>query len=257
MRLRDKTAIITGGASGIGKATALMFCREGARVVIADPNRQKGAEVVKEIRRASGDALYVAVDVSAEGDVREMVNEAISSYGGIDILFNNAGINTEQSRKAVVECDLDDWERIMGVNLKGMVITSKYVIPHMIRSGHGSIINTASNWAYAAVKNRCAYITSKGGVVALTRSAAIDYARFGIRVNCVCPALVETDMARGILEKARRDEKLWDEIVGSKIPLGRPAKPEDVAYAVLFLASDESSFITGTSLMVDGGYTAQ
>lgn len=257
MRLKGKVAVITGGAGGIGKATAILFSSEGAKVTIADTRKDETAAVVMAIQGDKEDALGVTTNVSVEDDVRGMVDETISVFGKIDILFNNVGINPEKSRKALVECDLQDWDNIMDVNLKAIVMTSKYVIPHMIRNGCGSIINTASNWGHVATRNRCAYITSKGGVVALTRSMAIDYARFNIRVNCVCPAIVETDMAREILAKAREDKNLWQEVIGNKIPLGRPATPEEVAYAVLFLASDESSFITGISLMVDGGYTAQ
>jgi NAD(P)-dependent dehydrogenase (short-subunit alcohol dehydrogenase family) len=185
-----------------------------------------------------------------------MVDKTVQTYGKIDILFNNAGILPEASKKQLKDLSEEVWDQVMAVNVKGVFLTSKHVIPEMIKTGGGSIINTSSNVGHIAMKNRSVYVTSKGGVTLLTKAMALDYASYNIRVNCVCPAVVETEMAGAFLKMARKDEKLWGEIM-SKIPLGRVGTPEDVAYAVLFLASDESSWITGSSLMVDGGYTAQ
>ncbi|MCK5554554.1 MAG: SDR family oxidoreductase, partial [Deltaproteobacteria bacterium] len=171
---------------------------------------------------------------------------------------NNAGVNLEAARKPIVECPEEHWDRTIEVNLKGIFLASKYVIPHMVKNGGGSIINTSSVAGLVGRKYRSAYITSKGGATLLTKSMAIDYAPYNIRVNCICPATIEgTDITRKTLIKARKNKNLWQEIIVDRIPLGRPGKPEEVASAALFLASDESSFITGTSLIVDGGYTAQ
>jgi NAD(P)-dependent dehydrogenase (short-subunit alcohol dehydrogenase family) len=258
MRLRDKVAIITGATSGIGRAAAILFCREGAKVVAVGRRSHQGNETVKMATATGGNAIFIKTDVSEASDIEKMVDEVITAFGRIDILFNNAGVNLEGARKPLVECPEEYWERTMEVNVKGIFLTSKYVIPHMLRNGGGSIINTSSMVGIVGRKERCAYVTSKGGVTLLTKSMAIDYAPNNIRVNCICPATIEgTDITRKTLAKARKDEDLWQQIILNKIPLGRPGKPEEVAYTALFLASDESSFITGTSLMVDGGYTAQ
>ncbi len=257
MRLKKKVALITGATSGIGRYTAILFCREGARVAVVGRRIDKGRETVKMTDEAGGHAIFLKTDITKASEVKEMVQAALKAFGKIDILFNNAGVNPVQAKKPLAECPEEYWDEVMEVNMKGIFLTSKYVIPHMIKNKGGSIINTSSNQGHIASQNRCAYITSKGGVTLLTKSMAIDYASYNIRVNCICPAIVETDMAKKTLAKARKDKNLWQELIGNKIPLGRPGRPEDIAYAALFLASDESSFITGTSLMVDGGYTAQ
>lgn len=258
MRLSNKVAIITGATSGIGRATAILFCREGAKVAAVGRRLDKGEEVVKMAEKTGGDAIFVKSDVCKASDIKEMVDEVIKAFGKIDILFNNAGVNLEAARKPIVECPEEHWDRTIEVNLKGIFLPSKYVIPHMVKNGGGSIINTSSVAGLVGRKNRSAYITSKGGATLLTKSMAIDYAPYNIRVNCICPAIIEgTDITGKTLLKAGKDKNLWQEIIVDKIPLGRPGKPEEVASAALFLASDESSFITGTSLIVDGGYTAQ
>lgn len=257
MRLKDKVAIITGATSGIGRATAVLFSKEGAKVAVVGRRMDEGKETVRMVKETGGHAIFIKADVSKDSEVKNMVEEAIKVFGKVDILFNNAGINPDSAKKPLIECSEEDWNEVMEVNLKGMFLTSKFIIPHVIKNGGGSIINTSSNWGLVAGKNRCAYITSKGGVIALTKSMAIDYAQYNIRVNCICPAIVETDMAKEVLAKARKDKNFWQEVISSKIPLGRPSTPEEVAYSALFLASDESSFITGNVLMVDGGYTAQ
>ena len=257
MRLENKIAIITGATTGIGRATSVLFCAEGAKVVVVGRREDEGRETVRLAEQAGGKAIFIKTDVSKAAEVEEMVTKAISIFGKIDILFNNAGINPEPARKSLTECPEDTWDRVMEVNLKGVYLTSKYVIPHMVRNKGGSIVNMGSCYGHAGVKNRCVYSASKGGVITLTKSMAIDYARYHIRVNCISPAIIETDIAKNMLDEARRNPEVWKEIITNKIPMDKPGKPEEVAYAALFLASDESSFITGISLKVDGGYTAQ
>jgi len=256
MRLKDKVAIITGATSGIGRAAAVLFAREGAKVVVVGRRKTAGEETARKVKAVGGEAMFVKGDVSKGSEMKNMADKTCEAYGKIDILFNNAGILPDASKKELKDLSEEVWDQVMEVNVKGVFLTSKYVIPEMIKTGGGSIINTSSNFGHIAVKNRSVYITSKGGITLLTKAMALDYAAYNIRVNCVCPAIVETEMASEFLKIARKDEKLWGEIM-SKIPLGRVGTPEDVAYAALFLGSEESSWITGTSLMLDGGYTAQ
>lgn len=257
MRLKDKVAIITGATSGIGRATAILFSEEGAKVVVVGRRTEEGKETVNMAEEAGGRAVFIRTDVSKVSQVKEMVEETVRNFGRIDVLFNNAGINPEPARKSVFECPEEDWDRIMEINLKGVFLGSKYVIPHMIENKSGSIINTSSCYGHAGMKNRCAYGTSKGAIITLTKDMAMDCAPYNIRVNCISPAIIETDIARSLIEEARKNKDLWDQIIGSKVPLNRPGQPEDVAYAALYLASDESNWVTGINLMVDGGYGAQ
>jgi len=257
MRLENKIAIITGATTGIGRATSILFCAEGANVVVAGRREDEGKETVRLAEKGKGKAIFIKTDVSQTTQVEEMVTKTISVFGKIDILFNNAGINPEPARKTLTECPEETWDQVMEVNLKGVYLISKYVIPHMIRNKGGSIINMGSCYGHVGVRNRCVYSASKGGVITLTKSMAIDYAQYNIRVNCISPAIIETDIAKNILDEARRNPEVWKEIITNKIPMDKPGKPEEVAYTALFLASDESSFITGISLKVDGGYTAQ
>lgn len=257
-RLQNKVAIITGATSGIGRASAILFSREGANISVVGRSVDKGEETAKIIKEAGGNAIFSQADISKTSDVKKMVELTMKTYGKIDILFNNAGVNLEKARKPVAECPEEYWDESIRINLKGIFITSKFVITEMIKNGEGSIINTSSVAGLVGRKHRCAYIASKGGVTLLTKSMAVDYAPYNIRVNCICPSTIEeTDITRETLARARKDKNLWREIIVNKIPLGRPGRPEEVAYAALFLASDESSFITGSSLVVDGGYTAQ
>ncbi len=257
MRLENKIAIITGATTGIGRATSVLFCSEGAKVVVVGRREDEGMETVRLAEKAGGKAIFIKTDVSHAAQVEEMVTKTIGTFGKIDILFNNAGINPERGRKPLIECPEKTWDRVMEVNLKGLYLTSKYVIPHLIKNKGGSIINMGSCYGHVGVKNRCVYSASKGGVITLTKSMAVDYAQYNIRVNCISPAIIETDIAKNILDEARRNPEVWKEIITNKILMNKPGKPEEVAYAAVFLASDESSFITGTTLKVDGGYTAQ
>jgi NAD(P)-dependent dehydrogenase (short-subunit alcohol dehydrogenase family) len=257
MRLKEKVAIITGATSGIGRETAILFGREGAKVVAVARRVDEGKETIRMIKEAGGDAIFIKADVSVDSEVKAMVEGAIKSFGKIDILLNNVGINPESGRAPLVETPVEAWDLIMNVNVKGIFLTSRHVLPHMVERKGGSVINTSSNWGVVGAKNRCAYVTSKGAIITLTKSMAVDYAPFNIRVNALCPTAVETGMATATFAKLRQDKNLWKETILNKIPLGRTSTAEEVAYASLFLASDESSFITGTSFLVDGGYTAQ
>jgi NAD(P)-dependent dehydrogenase (short-subunit alcohol dehydrogenase family) len=247
MLLKGKTAVITGAGSGIGQASAFAMAREGAGVAVLDSNEEAGRRTANELVAQKLDAAFFSVDVSSEEQVRAAISQIIKRFGHIDILHNNAGIAI---RHPVADQDEEGWQACMNVNLKGVFFCAKHVIPHMLDRG-GSIINTASVTGVVGVRNRAAYSASKGAVVALTRNMALDYARHRIRVNCVCPGFVRTPMAKALLENPIKEKRLVD-----THPLGRLGTPEDVANAVLFLASDLASWITGHALVVDGGFGA-
>lgn len=243
-RLDGKVAIITGAGSGIGRATALLFAEEGAKVVVADFLDEAGGQTVREIRDRGGTATFTRTDVSRAKDVENMVRKAIDIYGKLDIIFNNAGIAGIAGPTG--GCSEENWQRVIQTNLSGVFFGMKYAIPEMLRSGGGSVINTASIAADRGIPNLPAYAAAKGGVSALSRTTAVEYAKMNIRVNTVNPATTATQMVLGMGK-----EILAQHV--SAIPMGRPADPKEIAYAVLFLASDESRFITGHSLVVDGG----
>ena len=250
MRLEGKVALISGGARGMGAAEARMFASEGASVVIGDVLEDEGRRVAAEIGEAGGQALFVALDVTSESQWRNAIDAAVSTFGRLDVLVNNAGIggggNVEETTEA-------DWDRTMNINAKGVFLGTKTAIPAMRRSGGGSIINISSQLGIVGVDNSSPqYQASKGAVRLLTKSTAIQYAREGIRANSVHPGPIVTPMT----EAGRADQDRYDLTV-SRIPLGRYGEPEDVAYGVLFLASDESSFMTGSELIIDGGWVAQ
>jgi len=249
MRLDGKVAIVTGAGSGIGRATAELFAQEGAKVVVAEYRQAAGEETVELIRSHGGEAIFVRVDVSKAEQVERMAQQAVDAYGRIDILFNNAGIFILGT---ITDTEEAVWDKTMDVNLKGPYLCSKYVIPHMIRGGGGAIINASSSTgAHDAAANFAAYIASKGGVAMLTKAMAIDYAPHGIRVNAVAPGPTDTPMLREVL-----DEKAAAEFTAS-FPAKRFGQPTEIAQAVLFLASDEASFVTGLIMAVDGGQTAE
>lgn len=248
MRLKGKVTLITGAASGLGQATALLFAKEGAKVVVADVNEIGGVETVDPIRSAGGEATFVRTDVTSAKDAEAMVKATIDAYGKLDVLFNNAGI---AMRLPVVELPEADWDRCIDINLKGVYLSSKYAIPEMINNGGGSIINMASIFGIVGARTRAAYAASKGGVVNLTRSMALDYAPYQIRVNCICPGFVETPLFKGVVKSQEEYQALVN-----LHPMGRLGTPMDVAYGALYLASDESAFVTGIALPIDGGYTA-
>ncbi|PKM83949.1 MAG: short-chain dehydrogenase [Firmicutes bacterium HGW-Firmicutes-13] len=249
-RLYNKVAIITGGSSGIGESSARLFAEEGAKVVIVDINKEKGEIVAKEIKDRGKEALFIKADISKEDEVKFMVEETVNSFKKIDILFNNAGI---AKLSPVHELDEKEWDRVININLKGAYLCSKHVIPYMKKQKEGSIINTASIAGVVGFPGAAAYCASKGGLRLLTRNMALDYAPDSIRVNDICPAVIETPMT---LDKEALGEEAMSRMAGLH-PLGRIGKPEEVAVLAVFLASSESSFITGSSFMVDGGYTAK
>lgn len=247
MRLTGKHAVATGGGSGIGAATASLFAAEGARVEILDYDLTRAERIVTQICESGGDAVAWACDVGNEIQVRDSVERAAHHFGPIDILFNSAGIAI---RRSVSDTQVDDWDRVMATNLRGSYLCSKFCLEHFQPRG-GSIIHVASVTGIVGVRSRAAYSASKGALVALTRNMAMDLAGRNIRVNCVCPGFVRTPMAQALLGDVVRRDRLV-----SMHPLGRLGEPEDIAMAVLFLASDESRWITGTSLVVDGGFSA-
>lgn len=248
-QLHGKTALITGGAGGIGRATALLFAREGAAVSIVDLNQNAGQEVVREISAAGGRAIFECADVTRSADCRRVVERTIHEFGGVSILFNNAGIIR---RASVLEIGEDDWDTVMAVNVKSIFLMSREVIPAMAKAGGGSITNTASGWGLAGGARAAVYCASKGAVVLLTKAMAIDHGAQNIRVNCICPGDTDTAMLRS---EARQLGEAEDRFLSgsAKRPLGRVGTPEEIAQAALYLASDASSFVTGTALVVDGG----
>lgn len=253
MRLAGKVAVITGAGSGIGRATAVLFARESAKVVVADMSEAGGRETVSMIQEAGGQALFVQVDVTRAADVEAMVRAAVEQYGRLDILYNNAGIQIKGTATGMTE---EAFEKVMAVNVKGVWLGCKYAIPQMERQGGGVIVNTASGAALIGTRENVAYCASKGAVLQLTRQIALDYAAAGIRVNAVAPGVVDTPLMAPVFAQTGNTAQA-KEMTGARHPLGRLAQPEEIAKAVLFLASDDSSFSTGSCLVVDGGYTAQ
>jgi len=250
-RLQDKVAVITGAASGIGRETAILFAHEGAQVVVVDVNDAAGEQTVQMILDAGGRALYVHADVSLASDCEAMINESESAFGNLDILFNNAGIMDSRDDDAVNTSE-EVWDLTMQINLKGVYLGCKYGIPALRRNGGGSIINTASFVALlGAATPQLAYTASKGGVLAMTRELAVVHARENIRVNALCPGPLHTEMLMKFLDT---EEKKQRRLV--HVPLGRFGQAREMAQAALYLASDESSYVTGSEFTVDGGITA-
>ena len=253
-RFDGKVAVVTGGASGIGKATAKKFLEEGANVAIVDVSLEEGQKALAEMAGGDKESMLSVGDVTNPEDVARVVNEVIGRFGRIDVLFNNAGILIEGTIEEVSE---EDWDRTIAVNVKGAFLMTKEVIPHMLRQGKGVIVNNASCSGLVGDRAAIAYNASKAAVVMMTKCLALDYALKNIRVNCVCPGEIETPMflqeaaTRGISADEHRKD------IAACHPIGRLGEPREVANAVLFLASDDSSFITGTAFSVDGGYTAQ
>jgi NAD(P)-dependent dehydrogenase (short-subunit alcohol dehydrogenase family) len=252
MRLASKVALITGGTSGIGRATALLFAREGARVATTGRNEERGRQVVEEIQKAGGSALFIRSDVRLAAECRRAVEDTVRAFGPIDILFNNAGVFFPNTAAG---CSEEEWDLTVDINLKGTFLMSKYTLPGMIARGKGVIINNSSGWGLVGGAQAAAYCAAKGGVVLLTKAMAIDHARQGIRVNCVCPGDIDTPM---LVEDARQRRMSRDDYMkeATNRPMGRVGTPEEIARAVLFLSTDDSSFVTGATLAVDGGGTA-
>jgi NAD(P)-dependent dehydrogenase (short-subunit alcohol dehydrogenase family) len=247
--LAGKRALITGGASGIGRAMALLFAREGAAVAVVDLDEAGGEAVVGMIEDGGGQAIFVPCDVTQAQDCRRAVRQTVDELGGLDILVNNAGIIR---RATVLDTTEEEWDRVMAVNVKSIFLFSKYAVPVMAQAGGGVIINTASGWGLVGGRRAVSYCASKGAVVNMTRAMALDHGEQNIRVNCICPGDTDTPMLR---DEARQlgeaDERFLEE--AAQRPLRRVGRPEDIAQAALYLASDEASFVTGTALVVDGG----
>lgn len=248
MRLKDKVAIVTGAASGIGKATALLFAEHGAKVVVADIDADRAHQTLISIRDRGGTATYVQTDVTISANTEQMVQETLSRHEQLDILVSSAGI---AMRLPVADLPEADWHRCLDVNLTGVYLSAKAAIPAMQENRGGSIINISSIYGLVGADVRAAYVASKGGVTNLTRGMALDYAEANIRVNCICPGFVETPLVAGVVKTPEEYRKLAD-----KHPMRRLAQPEEIAYGALYLASDESAFVTGIALPIDGGYTA-
>ena len=249
MRLRNKTAIITGAGSGIGRAIALIFAKEGAKVLAADWAEKGGQETADMIKQAGGEAVFIKTDVSKAQDIETMVRACLENFRRVDILVNNAGI---LKGAPLHETSEDDWDAVLDVNLKGVFLASKKVILEMLKQGQGKIVNVASVAGLVGFENAGAYCASKGGIIALSREMALEYAKNKINVNCIAPGVIKTAMTKDMLA----DEKTKQGFE-TQTPYPRLGEPEDIAMAALYLASDESDFITGEVLVVDGGWTAK
>jgi len=249
MRLEHKVALITGGTSGIGAATAVLFAKEGAKVTITGRNEKRGQAVAEKIMNDGGRAIFMRSDVRNAEECRHVVQETLRAFGRLDILFNNAGVFYPHT---IVDCSEEEWDLQMDVNLKGTFLMAKAVLPHMIEQRRGVIINNSSGWGIAGGDSAVAYCASKGGIVLLTKAMAIDHGGQGIRVNCLCPGDVDTPM---LPDDARRRGLKWEDYLAgcANRPLGRIGTTDEIAKAALFLASDDSSFMTGAALVVDGG----
>jgi NAD(P)-dependent dehydrogenase (short-subunit alcohol dehydrogenase family) len=251
--LFNKVTVITGAGSGIGRATALLFAKKGAKVVVVDLDAKEGSKTVDSIKGDGGEATLVVADVSKASNVQRMVKTILELWGRLDILVNNAGIFTEGS---VVETTEEDWNRVLGVNLDGVFLCMKYCIPEMIKGGGGVIVNVGSEAGLVGIRNQVAYNVSKSGVIALTKSTALDFAENNIRVNCLCPGRVLTPLVEKVISDSE-DPEATRRVLSDDRPLKRMGTPEEIAAGILFLASDEAPYATGTILSIDGGYTAQ
>ncbi len=250
-QLDGKVALITGAGSGIGRASALAFAREGAKVAVADIVAEGGEETVRMVKEAGGEAFFIKVDVSNAVEVEAMVNRVVDTYGRIDCAYNNAGI--EGRLASTDEYPEDVFDKVIDINLTGVWLCMKYELPHMLKQGSGAIVNTASGAGLIGVAGLSAYVASKHGVVGLTKTAALEYAKSGIRVNAVCPGLIQTPM----VERITADQPQLGEALVAAEPIGRTGKPEEIAESVVWMCSDAASFVTGHAMSVDGGYVAQ
>lgn len=246
-----KVALVTGGSSGIGRAAALAFANEGAKVAIADVQVMRGVETLEMIKESGADATFVETDFTRPREVEALIRRIIEIYGRLDCAFNNAGI--EEVRAQTADCTKEDWDRVMSTNLTGVWLCMKYEIPQMLKQGGGAIVNMASTAGLVGVEYCPAYVASKHGVVGLTKAAALEYAKAGIRINAVCPASTRTPMQ----ERLIADHHQTEARISAMQPIGRMGKPEEIAAAVVWLCSDASSFITGHAMAVDGGFTAR
>jgi NAD(P)-dependent dehydrogenase (short-subunit alcohol dehydrogenase family) len=251
VRLDGRVCVITGGASGMGRVASKLFATSGARVVIADVSDDAGASAAEAIVASGGEATYVHADVSSPADAEAMIGAAVERFGSLDVLYNNAGVMLGEDA-SVTDTPEEIWDRTLAINVKGVAFGCRYGVPAMIASGGGSIINVASFVAWmGAATSQTAYTASKGAVLSMTREIAVEYARRGIRCNALCPGPIDTPLLSELLSDPERRQRRF-----VHIPMGRLGRPEELARAALFLASDDSSFMTGASLIVDGGITA-
>ena len=253
MRFQSAVVVVTGAAVGIGQAALMAFAREGARVVLVDRDRERGQALVDDLQRDGYEALAVGADVSNERDVKAMIQQVVDRWGRLDILVNNAGVYLQGD---VTQTSLEDWERIMGINVTGAFLCSKYAAPVMIAQQKGVIVNVASEAGLVGIKGQVAYNVSKGAMIALTRSCAVDLAEHGIRVNSVCPGTTATPLVEAAVNRAA-DPAAARRHLEEIRPANRLGTPEEIASAILYLSSDEAAYATGAVLSIDGGYTAQ
>lgn len=253
MRLRGKVAFISGAGMGQGREAALLFAREGARVIVADISAKAGEDTVRRIQRRKGKALFVEGDVGVERDVKRMIETGVKKFGSLHILYNNAGVLWKDRDRSVTETAEPNWDRVMSINLKGPFFVTKYGIPYLLKSGGGSIINVGSVSALCGFTvAQDAYTSAKGALISLTKSLAVQFARKNIRCNIIHPGIIETPMQAPYLKDPKKRKSFED-----SIPLGRVAHPREIAHVALFLASDESSYVTGAEIVADGGFCAQ
>lgn len=249
--LKNRVAIITGATSGIGRATALLFATNGATVVVDGIDEEGGRQVVEEIRSAGGKAIFIKADVGSAREATDLADQTVSEFGRIDILVNNAGVNISMDRRGPIHEFPDDmWEKIMNVDLDGIYFCSKAVLQHMTRNGQGKIINISSIVGVVPLRNQCAFAAAKAGVIHLTKAMAIELASFGINVNVICPGSI---MIPKVMDSMYADGRF--ESIISHIPMKKPGTPDDIAYAALYLASDQANYVTGAVHVVDGGWT--
>lgn len=246
---KNKVAIVTGGSSGIGRATALAFAKKGAKVVVVD--WKENTDTIDLIKKSGGEALFIKCDVSKPSDVKAMIEKTIATFGRLDYAFNNAGIEGESA--PVQDCTEENWDKTIGVNLKGIWLCMKYEIPEMLKQGKGTIVNCSSVAGLVGFAGLPAYVASKHGVIGLTKTSALECAKLGIRVNAVCPGVIQTPMIDRLTGK---DKEAIEQFTGLE-PVGRFGQPEEIANAVIWMCSDEASFVTGHAMAVDGGFVAQ
>jgi len=253
-RLDGKVALVTGGGQGIGRAICLLFAREGARVAVTDVGEAQGRAVADEVTSAGGTARFWRLDVTDEAEVATVTAEVVDAFGSLDVLVNNAGISGVD--KPTHEVTVEEWDRVMDVNVKGVFLCSKHALPHMKAAGAGSIVNLSSIYGLVGAPDAPPYHASKGAVRLMTKTDAMLYAADGIRVNSIHPGFIWTPMVEGFLRE-KGDVEAGREAIAALHPVGRMGEPDDIAYGALYLASDESKFVTGSELVIDGGYTAR
>jgi NAD(P)-dependent dehydrogenase (short-subunit alcohol dehydrogenase family) len=254
MRLKNKVAIITGAGRGQGRAAALLFAKEGAKIVASDWNTQSGEETAAQVKAAGGEAIHVGADVSVLPQVCRIIDGALESYGRIDVLYNNAGVgySSTLSMRDILKTSEEDWDRVLAINLKSVFLTCKCAIPEMLKTGGGSIINTSSVAALIGGEDAHAYTAAKGGMISLSRALAVEFGPKNIRVNCICPGVIDTPMVESVIAPLKNSNRPL-----RFSPIQRLGTAEDIAYCALYLAADESSFVTGAVFVIDGGVTAR